>query len=72
MHWLYLVTLVIVLVAFEWRAIRAERERERLYTRIMCRDINEYQAIASKPPAGRSPIADKLREYAQSMQRKEE
>lgn len=62
---------LVVLGVLEWRSIRAEREREQLYTRIMCRDVGEYEAIVSKPPAGRAPIAEKMREYDQTFRPKE-
>lgn len=62
---------LIVLFVLEWRNIRAEREREQLYTRIMCRDAQEYEAIVSAPPAGRSPIADQMRKYIETFKPKE-
>ena len=62
---------LIVLAVLEWRNVRAEREREQLYTRIMCRDAQEYESIVSKPPLGRSPIASKMREYEKTFQPKE-
>lgn len=53
---------LVVLVLFAWREDRHHQERRDLYTRLMAKDLTEYQAVTStvRPTGTRNPIKKAL------------
>jgi len=65
---LFIFTLTITVLLFDkFQAVKEREkdrvEREKLYTRIMCRDIQEFERYTMPPPSGSNPYVDKLNAY---------
>lgn len=56
------VIILAVLVQFAWREYQHDQERRDLYTRLMAKDLADYQAATNtaKPAGARNPIKKAL------------